>query len=438
MSMLTEQEAKRIIDKVLAWSKADETSVTLTGSRTGNIRYARNTVSTSGERDNLSLVITTVFGKRSGSASVNEFTDEALEQTLRRAEETARLAPENPEYVPMLGAQNYGPSATYAPKTAAITPQFRADAAFNSIQPAIAKKLIAAGYLEDSTGFTAIGNSRGLFAYNKDTSLDFTITVRTPDGRGSGFAAQHFTDAAQLNTKAATEIAAQKAVASASARELPPGKYTVILEPMAAESFLSFFMSALDARNADEGRSFLSKKGGGTRVGENMFFPSLTIYSDPAHPEAPSSPFAPDGRPQERVTWVQDGAVRNLSYSRFWAQKQGVKAIPQPGSVIIEGGNQSLTDLIKSTDKGLLVTRTWYMRMVDPQSLVVTGLTRDGLFYIENGIIKHAVKNFRFNESPLAMFRNLEAVGRSARVGNNMVPAMKIRDFNFTSLSDAV
>jgi predicted Zn-dependent protease len=438
MPLLTEKEAKAIIDKVLSYAKADETSVSLTGGRTGNIRYARNTVTTSGERDNLSLTVTTVFGKRSGSATVNEFTDTALEQAVRRAEEIARLAPENAEYMPLLGPQTYLTSPTFSANTAAITPQFRAEAAYDSIAPALAQKLIAAGYLEDSTGFNAIGNSKGLFGYNSDTGIDFSITIRTPDGKGSGFAQQTVTDAARLDAKTATANAVKKAVAAAKAIEMPPGQYTVILEPIAAESFLGFFSSALDARNAAEGRSYLSKKGGGTRLGEVMFAPQLTIYSDPYHTEAPSAAFSNDGRPMEKVTWVKDGAVQNLSYSRYWADKQGVKAIPPPQGLIIEGGKQSLEELIRGTDKGLLVTRTWYMRMVDPQSLVVTGLTRDGVFYIENGVIKHAVKNFRFNESPLNMFRNLEAMGQPVRVGNNLVPPMKIRNFNFTSLSDAV
>ncbi|HZH38254.1 MAG TPA: TldD/PmbA family protein [Flavisolibacter sp.] len=438
MPLLTEKEAKAIIDKVLSYAKADETSISLTGGRTGNIRYARNTVTTSGERDNLSLTVTTVFGKRSGSATVNEFTDTALEQAVRKAEEIARLAPENAEYMPLLGPQTFLTSQTFSANTAAITPQFRAVAAYDSIAPALAQKLVAAGYLEDNTGFNAIGNSKGLFGYNSETGIDFSITIRTADGKGSGFAQQTVTDAARLDAKTATAKAVKKAVAAAKAIEMPPGQYTVILEPIAAESFLGFFSSALDARSAAEGRSYLSKKGGGTRLGEAMFDPQLTIYSDPYHAEAPSAPFSNDGRPLEKVTWVKDGAVQNLSYSRFWAEKQGVKAVPPPQGLIIEGGKQSLEELIRGTDKGLLVTRTWYMRMVDPQSMVVTGLTRDGVFYIENGVIKHAVKNFRFNESPLNMFRNLEAMGQPVRVGNNLVPPMKIRNFNFTSLSDAV
>ena len=233
MAILTKEEAKKIIDKVLAYSKADEMSVSLTGGRTGNIRYARNSVSTSGESDNLALAVTAVFGKRSGTATINEFDDASLEKTVRRAEEIARLAPENPEYMPMLGPQKYLETNTYAENTAKIDPEFRAKAAFDSLDPCRQKNLTAAGYMEDSTGFAAIGNSKGLFGYNRATNVDFSITVRTADGLGSGYANPDVTDVSKLSTKASTEIAMQKALASASARALEPGKYTVILEPTA-------------------------------------------------------------------------------------------------------------------------------------------------------------------------------------------------------------
>ena len=210
MSMLNEQEAKKLIDKVLAFSKADEINVAVSGGRVGNIRYARNTVSTSGEADNLSLVVTSFFGKRSGTATINEFDDASLEKTVQRAEEIARLAPENPEYLPALGPQQYGKSLTFSENTTRINPLFRANAALASIQPCINKKLTAAGYLEDTTGFIAIGNSKGLFGYNKETSGDFTITVRTADERGSGYGVQSFTDASKLDTKGVTQIAIDK------------------------------------------------------------------------------------------------------------------------------------------------------------------------------------------------------------------------------------
>ncbi|GAB3181799.1 TldD/PmbA family protein [Telluribacter humicola] len=438
MATLSKEEAKKIIDKVLAFSKADEMSVNLNGSRTGNIRYARNSVSTSGETNNLSLSVTAVYGKRSGTATINEFDDASLEKTVRRAEEIARLAPENPEYIPMLGPQKYIDTPTYFESTAKIDPAFRAQAAFDSIDPCSKKNLTAAGYMEDTTGFSAIGNSKGLFGYNKATSVDFSITVRTNDGLGSGYAKRDVNDAAQLNTRSATEVAMQKALASSTARALEPGKYTVILEPAASIDLLQNMMRSMDARNADEGRSFLSKRGGGTRLGEKLFDERVNIYSDPTSVDNPDAPFAGDGRPQEKVMWVENGVVKNMFYSRFWAQEKDVKAVPSPSGIIMAGGTESLADMIRNTEKGILVTRLWYIRAVDPQTLLYTGLTRDGTFYIENGKIKYPVKNFRFNESPVIMLNNLEAMGKPIRVNGSMVPPLKIRDFTFTSLSDAV
>jgi len=438
MAILTKEEAKKIIDKVLAFSKADEMSVGITGRRTGNIRYARNTVSTSGESTDLSLAVTAVYGKRSGTSTINEFDDASLEKTVRRAEEIAKLAPENPEYMPMLGPQTYIESNTFAQSTANIDPAFRAKAAFDSIDPCSKKNLVAAGYLEDTTGFFAIGNSKGLFGYNKSTSVDFSITVRTADGLGSGYAIKDFNDVSKLSTKSATEVAMQKAMASVSAQALEPGKYTVILEPAAGVDLLQNMMRSLDARNADEGRSFLSKKGGGVRLGEKLFDERVNIYSDPTNADTPTSGFSGDGRPQEKISWIENGVVKNLTYSRFWADKKGVKAVPPPQGFLMQGGTQSLADLIKGTDKGILVTRFWYIRAVDPQTLLYTGLTRDGTFYIENGKIKFPVKNFRFNESPVIMLNNLEAMGAPVRISGNMIPPLKIRDFTFSSLSDAV
>ena len=448
MAILTKEEAKKIIDKVLSYAKADETAVSLSGGRTGNIRYARNSVSTSGESDNLALAVTSVFGKKSGTATINEFDDASLEKTVRRAEEIARLAPENSEYMPMLGPQTYLTTNPYAEPTAKIDPNYRAQAAFDSLDPCRKKNLTAAGYLEDTTAFSALGNSKGLVAYNRATSVDFSITVRTADGLGSGYAIRDVTDVSKLSTKDATEIAMQKALASVNARALEPGKYTVILEPAASVELLGNMMGSMDARNADEGRSFLSKKGGGTRLGEKLFDERVTIYSDPTNPEIPDSAFGggggrrggggPDGRPQEKVTWVDKGVVKNMYYSRYWADKKGVHATPPPSGIIFQGGTESLADLIKSTERGILVTRFWYIRAVDPQTLLYTGLTRDGTFYIENGQIKYPVKNFRFNESPVIMLNNLEALGKPIRVGGNLIPPMKIRDFTFSSLSDAV
>jgi predicted Zn-dependent protease len=438
MKIFSKEEAKKIIDKVLAFSKADEMSVNLGGGRTGNIRYARNTVSTSGESENMSLAITAVYGKKSGTATINEFDDVSLEKGVRRAEEIARLAPENPEYVSMLGPQVFIDTPTFVQKTADISPDARAQAAFDSIDPCIKGNLVAAGYMEDSAGFSAIGNSKGLFGYNKATSVDFSITVRTNDGLGSGYAIQDFNDFGLLNTASATQVAIQKAKASAAAQALEPGKYTVILEPAAGVDLLRNMVRSMDARNADEGRSFLSKKGGETKLGEKLFDERVNIFSDPSNLELPGSPFSGDGMRQEKVNWIENGIVKNMTYSRYWAEKKGVKAVPPPSGFIMAGGSKSLAEMIRDTKKGILVTRLWYIRAVDPQTLLYTGLTRDGTFYIEDGKIKFPVKNFRFNESPVIMLNNLEEMGKPVRVSGNLVPPLKIRDFTFSSLSDAV
>ncbi|MBN7817304.1 TldD/PmbA family protein [Algoriphagus pacificus] len=438
MAILTKEEAKQIIDKVLSFAKADETEVSISGGRTGNIRYARNTVNTSGETNSIGLNITSVYGKKSGSTSINELDDESLKKAVARAEEIAMLAPENPEYMPMLGPQDYPETKTFIQSTDNIDPDYRAQVAIDSIKPCADKNLTAAGYLEDFSGFVATGNSKGLFGYNKSTSVDFSVTVRTADGTGSGYASCDYNDVNLLKSGPVTSLAVQKAQASVNAQAIEPGKYTVILEPTAAADLMRLLTFGLDARSADEGRSFMSKKGGGTRLGEKLFDERVNIYSDPTHPDIPVAPWSNDGLPLEKTVWVENGVAKNLFYSRYWAEKQGVQAVPRPRGVIFEGGNESLADMIKSTERGVLVTRFWYIRSVDPQTLLYTGLTRDGTFYIENGQIKFPVKNFRFNESPIIMLNNIESMGKPQRVGGSMVPAMKIRDFTFTSLSDAV
>ena len=438
MAILSKEEAQAILKKTLSFSKADECEISLEGSESGNIRYARNAVSTAGEISTMELGVSSTFGKKTGSATINEFDDASLEKVVRRAEELARLAPENPEYVSVAKPQNFPESITFIPATAAINPDARAEMVLKSLKVAKEAKLEAAGFLENSNGFRSIMNSKGLFAYNKDTDISFSVTTRNQAGTGSGYVEQSFNDVKKLDTLALTTIASGKANRSASAKAIEPGKYTVILEPLAAADMLGNLVRGFDARSADEGRSFMSKKGGGTRLGEQLFNENVTIYSDPFHPELPGSTWSGDGRPQEKTVWVDKGVVKNLSYTPFWAQKQNVKAIPPAIRVIMEGGNATLEELIAGTEKGILVTRFWYIRSVDPQTLLLTGLTRDGTFYIENGKIQFPVKNFRFNESPIIMLNNVEALGRAQRSGNMIVPPMKIRDFTFSSLSDAV
>ena len=442
--ILTESEAKTLLQKVLSYSKADECEVNLLGEERGNLRYARNEVSTSGSLINQNLQVQSAYGKKVGVATIDEFDDASLEKVVRRSEELAQLAPENPEYVSLLGPQQYLKSTGFFDSTATLTPDKRAEAVAQSLQLARGANLTAAGFMEDQYGYNAMMNSKGLFAYYPSTNVNFTLTVRTPDGKGSGYVARGYSDVGKLDTAAATRIAMQKAQGSAEARAIEPGKYTVILEPTAAVVLLENIFFNMDARSADEGRSYFSKAGGKSRLGDKVVDERVTIYSDPTNSDLPASPWSGDGRVQEKTMWIDKGVVKNLSYSRYWAQKQGKKAVPSPNNVIMAGGSASLEDMIKSTQRGILVTKLWYIREVDPQTILLTGLTRDGTFYIENGKIKHPVKNFRFNESPIIMLNNLETLGKPERVLSTesnqsyLIPPMKIREFTFTSLSDAV
>jgi len=438
MAILNKEEAQKLLKKVLSYTKADECEVNLSGSEGGNIRYARNSVSTAGSASRLSLAVTASFGKKSGTATINEFDDASLAKVVQRAEEVAQLAPENPEYMPLLGPQTYLDSIAYNKATAAMDPDMRATAVEKSLKVSTDANLEAAGFLENEAGFSAMMNSKGLFAYNTDSDVSFSVTMRNQAGTGSGYVSKSFNDATKLDTLTLTKIAASKANGSANAKAIEPGKYTVILEPLAASDLLGNLFSGFDARTADEGRSYMSKKGGTTRLGEKLFDEKVNIYTDPLHPDLPSRTFSGDGLPIKKTVWVENGVVKNLAYSRYWAQKKGVEPQPGAGRMIMEGGTSSLEDLIKGTDKGILVTRFWYIRFVDPQTLLLTGLTRDGTFYIENGKIQFPIKNFRFNESPVIMLNNVEELGKPERTLNMIVPPMKIRDFTFTSLSDAV
>jgi predicted Zn-dependent protease len=443
MSILTEAQAKAILDKVIAFSTADECSAQIGGGTSGNVRFARNDISTSGIVASVELGVQVAFGKRVGTATINQFDDASLERVVRRAEDLAKLAPENPEFVPAVGKQTYRATETWSESTAALTPEARAKIAEASILPCRDKGLVAAGFLEDSAGFTAFANSKGNFGYQKATSADYTCTVRTEDGRGSGWVGANVQDADALDAGKEVQIAMRKAAASVDAQALEPGKYTVILEPAAAAGLIGFMMGFFDARSADEGRSFLSKQGGGNKIGEQIMDPRVNIYTDPWHPLVPALPWDGEGLPREKTAIIEGGKVANLEYSRYWAQKQGKPEKAGWGNVIMDGGTKSTAELIAGTERGILLTRTWYIRLVDPQTVLLTGLTRDGTFYIENGQLKYPIKNFRFNESPVIMLNNIEELGRSVRVkadegGSMLLPPMKIRDFTFTSLSDAV
>lgn len=450
-ALLSRAEAKSLADRVLAMAKADETQVSISSQWQGNTRFAGGEITTSGESTDTTVTVTSTIGKRRASANTNVLDDASLRRTVDLAERLAKLAPEDPETMPALGPQAYASVNAFIDATAGLGPERRAAAARLVIQRAAAVgaaagEVFVAGYLEVNGGTRAIANSKGLFAYHRSTDVSLSNTVRTPDRTGSGWASAGARDWSALDAGAIAERAARKAVASRNPQAIEPGAYTVVLEPQAVADLIPLLGGAFNARSADENRSPFSKAGGGTRIGEKIADERVTIYSDPADPDLLAAPFDSEGLPVKRQVWVENGILKNLTYSRFWAQKKGVPPTGGggafggfPGGLKMVGGTKSTDELIAGTQRGILITHFFYIRALDPRTVLLTGLTRDGTFLIENGKITRSLKNFRWNESPLFMLAKIDEIGRAERTAAGQVmPAIRARDFHFTSISEAV
>lgn len=468
-SGLSRAAARQLAERALGLSKAEGCQVNVSASANGNTRYARNEVTTAGDTDNATLTVTSRFGKRVASVGTNVLDEAGLARAVETSERLARLAPENPELMPLQPAQTFADVPALSIATAQLDAARRADAVRAASGAAARAGLVAAGIVHRVAGANAVANSAGLFGYHASSTAVHTMTFRTADGKGSGWAGTAHNDWARVTPAAQlADRAVRKANGTRDAAPLDPGKYTVVLEPTAAGNLLSLLAFSMNARNADEGRSFFSKRGGGNKIGEKIVDERVTILSDPQEPDLLTSPFTGDGLPIGRTAWIENGVLKNLAYDRFWAEKQGVKPTPFGGGFRFQGAAPgaspagagpgagangqgaapSLDDLIKTVERGLLVTRFWYIRPVDQRTLLFTGITRDGVFLIERGEVSRAVQNFRFNESPIAMLNNLVAIGRPERVSSSesgdvggaavVVPPLVVRDFSFTSASEAV
>jgi predicted Zn-dependent protease len=459
---MTRDEARRLIDKVLALSKADECSVTVGATDTANNRFANNSITTTGETRAVAITISSTRGGRTGTVGTNETGDAALEAAVRSSEELAGYTPADPEYVEPIGPQTYPDvPGSFDPPTADAGQKEMNAGIGPAIRECADKGLRSAGYIEREAQALAVGNKRGNFGYARRTDVDYTVTVRTADGTGSGWARAEGVRMADVDAVSAGRRAIDKAVLSQKPRRIEPGRYTVVLEHAAVSEMVPLLFGAFAARNAEEGRSYFSRKGGGTRIGETLFSEKIVARSDPFDPRNPGLPWSgpvatslggvgqfffagagaggPSYLPAQKMDWIDHGVVKNLAYGRYWARKKGVAPTPNPAqNLIIEGEDHSVDDLITSTEKGLLVTHFFYIRFVNQQTIQLTGLTRDGLFMIENGRVAYPVMNFRWNESPANVLANVEMLSRPQRAGGAILPAMKVRDFNFTSQSDAV
>lgn len=452
VEFLTREQAQALTERILSFAKADETRVNINSGWNGNTRFAGNEITTSGGITDTTVTVTATIGRKRASAQTNVLDDDSLRRTVALAETLARLSPENPEIVPELGPQSYASVNGYFDSTADLDPEARARATKDVIDAAESAgrevgNIFVAGFLQTSAGANVVATSRGLFAYHASTNSSLGVTARTPDGTGSGWSSAGSRDWKSIDSAELGRIAAQKAVASRNPRAIEPGLYTVVLEPHAVADITGSLLGTFNARSNDEGRGTYSKPGGGTKLGERIMDPRVTIYTDPADPQILAQPFAADGTPVTRVNYVENGTLKEFSYDRFWAAKQGKVATGGGGGGFggggggskFVGGTKTTEQLIAETERGVLVTHFFYIRSLDQRTVMLTGLTRDGTFLIENGKITQSLKNFRWNESPLILLNKVDEIGRETQTGTGQIrPSLKARDFNFASLSDAV
>ncbi len=447
---MTREEAKALADRVLALSKsADQTRVNISSTWSGNTRFADASITTSGGITDVIVEVTVTIGRRRASASTNVLEDTSLKRTVDLAAQLARLSPDDAELMPELGPQTHAAVNAYLEDTANLTPAARAGVVRRVIDGTGGGQIFSAGFLNVHADVVAVATSNGLFAFHRTTDANLSMTARTPDGTGSGWARAGSRDWGKIDPAAIGRAAARKAESSRNPQPIDAQPMTAVLEPQAVNDLVPLLSGSLNARAADEGRSAFSKAGGGTRIGEKVMDERVTLYSDPTDPDLLAMPFDVEGFPLKRIVWIEKGVLRNLSYTRFWAQRQ---KMPPTGTAIYDGtsnvlggglkmtgGTKSTDELVAACERGVLVTHFFYIRSLEPRTVLYTGLTRDGAFLIEKGKVTRPLKNLRWNESPLLMLNRLEDIGRPEAVaaGRHM-PAVRIRDFNFTSLSDAV
>lgn len=448
--LLTESEARELTNKLLGYVKADDATVNVGSEQYSHLRFAANSFTTSGARENTSVNVTVWIDKKRGSSSTNEVDDQSLRAAVLEAETLARISPVDREYLPTLGPQTYEPVDGYAERTSNISLHDRARSINDVIAGCERARVIGAGFHQARGGATASATKNGNFSYSLSSLVSLSTTARTADGGSSGYFLRNHFDVARLDSKRVAREAIRKALESRRPQTLEPGVYTVILEPQAVADLLSGLAFGFDARSAEEGRSPFSAPGGKTKLGRQIFDERINIYSDPWNPELPGSQVAQGGLPAQKIYLVRNGVLENLIYSRYWAKQKDKEPTPGPVNNIMESSSTpaSVDEMIKATERGLLIGRFWYIRGVDPRTALQTGLTRDGIWLVENGKIKHPVNNFRFNQSLIQLLApgNVEMIGKPERVGASegqgniaaLLPALKVKEFRFTSQSEAV
>ncbi len=457
--MLTKEKASHIFDRIKKLSTADEIEAYFYGGRSALTRFANNVIHQNVAEENYGVSVRTVFGGRTARASTNKLDDESLQRVVRASEDFAKVQHPDPDLLsmPANGGKSSGPiPSRHFEQTVAITPEDRAEGVGKIVHVAQQHKLTTAGIFSNSESVEGIFNSRGLSDWHTQASAEISITMLAKDS--SGWQKANSPDVRNIDPLALAEIAARKAIESAAPRELPAGKHTVILEPAAVLDIVGFMFWDFGGQAILDERSFLNN-----RIGTRLFGENINIYDDVAHPLQSGSPYDGEGMRRQRVQLVENGIVKRVVYARGTAEKMkksehARKVGPieptghgfllpnelgeMPVNIVFGESSrpQTTEEMIESTERGVLVTRLWYIREVDPYEKILTGMTRDGTFLIENGKVQAGARNFRFNESLIHMLSNVEAMGKLVRASGEesfdmVVPSMKVKDFNFTEVT---
>src|SRR6266567_1395581 len=459
--MLDQTKVQAIFDKAKKFCSVAELEIIFSSTNYALTRFANNTIHQNVAELNEVASIRVAFDGKTARATTNRFDDESLKRAVQSAENIAKFQETDADHLPLAKAGEAKPETIALPprcfgRTAAITPDERADVVGKIVAVAKKNKLVTAGIYSSSEGAEAIVNSNGLSVFHKQTSAEVSITML--GNNSSGWQKANSPDVANVDAVGLAEIAAHKAVQSTSPRELPPGKYTVILEPAAVLDLVGFMFWDFGGLAILDQRSFLNN-----RIGTKLFGENITIVDDAYHPLQSNAPFDGEGVQRSRVTLVEKGVVRNVVYARSTAEKMRKSefadkvgpirptghGFPLPNEMgeaptnivfLTPGGEQTVEQMIAGTERGILITRLWYIREVDPYEKIVTGMTRDGTFLVEGGKVKHGVLNFRFNQSLIEMLNNVQSIGKAVRASGEeafdmVVPAMKIQGFNFTEVT---
>ena len=437
-------DLERLAERVLKLSDAEETEVDIGATTDALTRFANNTIHQNVAEEILGISIRTVVDGRTARSTTNKTDDDSLRRAIATAVSLARNQPKNPDLLPMLKKQKYEKVSRFFSSTAKTTPQDRARAVARVCKLADKRKQTAAGIFASGESRSVLANSRGLFARYEQTRSEFSVTIL--ESHSSGWAKENSPDIRTIDPEALAESASEKAAKSREPREIPAGRYTTILPPSAVLDLVGFLFydfagtAVLDKRSCFTGR-----------MGKKLLGDNITLWDNAYHPLQSGPAYDGEGMPRQKVLLVDKGVPKNLVYSRATAKKMKAKptghgfSLPNdygeaPMNLVFAGGDKSIAEMVRTTERGILVTRLWYIREVDPYEKILTGMTRDGTFLIENGRVAGGIRNFRFNESIIEMLSNVEMLGPAVRAAGEesfemVVPAMKVRDFHFSEVT---